>query len=1567
MDLLHLLERTIRALGCRRGFVSLLRAAFFLPAIAWYVTSASAQVQINNFGRWTTIQQDSVAGVYLPTDRALSRAIARARERLANREYHEALAFLHGVLSREEDSFLERLDGEREQTGLKSTARRLIGELPPEGHDAYELLHGATARRQLEAALQSGDQNGVANVVRQFYHTSAGYEAALVLAQMEADQGHRLAAAQLYQELIDAPRAAVRFEPQLSVMAAINHLAAGKPEAAAATMRSLIERRPSTEIVLSGQTTTAPAATADLLAWLTRLVGEPSDVTTGEINWLTQRGDPTRNVQAPGGPPHLRARWQARVVNDPAVEAYLTGRRDDYAQRGVVVMPGARPVAVGDVVIMRTPENVVAVDWQTGKRIWETREDDELKVGETSDLRQQMDQQQWIEQGNPLDERVWDDALVNSLSSDGERVFVLRGITVPEEERVMGWQVAPGFGRVGGEITATTNQLAAYDLTTQGKLVWELDGSRATGPLDGAFFLGAPVAIDDTLYVMAEVRSAVYLLALDPATGKVRWQQQLVGLEQGIALDPVRRRAAATPSYDGGILVCPTAASAVIAIDVVKREFAWVYRYPREPQTPAEARHLLQQTGQPQIARANDRWLDSVAVIAEGRVLVTPPESAELHCLDLKTGKLAWKQRQGDALFVGGVDRGNVLLVGAEKVQAVRMSDGMPAWDQEFAPLPVGALPAGHGYLSKGRYYLPLTTGEIASIDIANGELTPLFTAQPDAALGNLISYRGSILSQSPLMLDKFEQLEALKQRAEAALAKNPDDATALRELAELKRADGDRLEAVKLLKRAFELAPNDPLAQEMLAELLLEALSADYATFRDDVPLVSRLIRDHEQQIELMRIEARGLEELGQRLAAWDAYMRLADFTTEKPAYLRASGDYRVRSDRWIAGRLDTLWSEASAEERTEISARASARRPSTENPRTAAEMHHYLAHLDPLPGADEVRHALARFLVERSRAQEAEIELLELSASNDRDIQAAAAALTKKLSSDLLPGDEAEPPQRSWPRGQVDAELLPAAAPTDPGGLRAPAERQAGYRLLRIEQDFWPAPSAIQWFVAMDCSELVARNALGDDVFHLPVDQNNLARQYRDSGLVHAARLGQLLYVAIGGQVMAIDSRNAARGIGGDLLWQTDPLGRYSIDPAQGGRAVGIVVPRASRRPVYHAWSGRKRLAGAVGPGVCSLGPVTPRGVVFQENNELKCVDPLSGELLWSRSDLPAGCELFGDKELVFAADVNGRVAHVIRMVDGRLIGKRELPQHEWLLTAGRKIAELGFQINREGRVLSVRIRDTWSQDVLHEAEHPIASRLAVVEPDAIAIYEPSGKFQLIDARSGKVLIDAQLQAVDDLQFIQTMRCGDELFLFVSNQPQQQYKPIGQFDYPLINGLVYAFSMNSGEALWPGPAVVRNRGIALSQAEDIPLLVFAERKMIRDATTGGGSQLRLLCLDKRTGQTVYRNDQLPDTSLTRFRVRAERHAKPVVALEMSAGKIQWTFTDRPRPPQPPASDDLEAPREEQERGLRGIGRRVTGALRGVLQQQADGGQTPSAANPPAAQPENAKATDDD
>jgi hypothetical protein len=221
------------------------------------------------------------------------------------------------------------------------------------------------------------------------------------------------------------------------------------------------------------------------------------------------------------------------------------------------------------------------------------------------------------------------------------------------------------------------------------------------------------------------------------------------------------------------------------------------------------------------------------------------------------------------------------------------------------------------------------------------------------------------------------------------------------------------------------------------------------------------------------------------------------------------------------------------------------------------------------------------------------------------------------------------------------------------------------------------------------------------------------------------------------------------------------------------------------------------------------------------------------------------------------------------------------------------------------------------------------------------------------LIDAETGHAIVDQNLEPVSDLQSIQTLRFDDEFYLFVSGPVQPQFRPIGQpSDYPINSGQVYAFNLKSGESLWPGPAVVRNRGIILQQPSDIPLLVFADRQMTRDAMSGGGSQLRLLCLDRRTGETAYRNDALPDTSIARFRIRGETDSRPAVAVEMNAGKIQLAMTDRPRPPRPPANDDLESSREIAERGLRGLGQRLGTAFRNALDRPAPLPPIPQRAN---------------
>ena len=76
--------------------------------VALYQRPGVAQIRLQIPNRpQQPAEPDGFTGVYLPTDRTLARAMARVRERLAEREYHQALTFLQEVLQREEDAFLD--------------------------------------------------------------------------------------------------------------------------------------------------------------------------------------------------------------------------------------------------------------------------------------------------------------------------------------------------------------------------------------------------------------------------------------------------------------------------------------------------------------------------------------------------------------------------------------------------------------------------------------------------------------------------------------------------------------------------------------------------------------------------------------------------------------------------------------------------------------------------------------------------------------------------------------------------------------------------------------------------------------------------------------------------------------------------------------------------------------------------------------------------------------------------------------------------------------------------------------------------------------------------------------------------------------------------------------------------------------------------------------------------------------------------------------------------------------------------------------------------------------------
>src|SRR5207253_215685 len=88
-------------------------------------------------------------------------------------------------------------------------------------------------------------------------------------------------------------------------------------------------------------------------------------------------------------------------------------------------------------------------------------------------------------------------------------------------------------------------------------------------------------------------------------------------------------------------------------------------------------------------------WADSCVTIADGKALIAPMESDELHCLSLVDGKFLWKMPRDENVYVACVHKvpevkpngqktkvSCAILVGRKTMQAVRLSDGKatPAW-----------------------------------------------------------------------------------------------------------------------------------------------------------------------------------------------------------------------------------------------------------------------------------------------------------------------------------------------------------------------------------------------------------------------------------------------------------------------------------------------------------------------------------------------------------------------------------------------------------------------------------------------------------------------------------------------------------------------------------------------------------------------------------------------------------------------------------------------------------------------------------------------------------------------
>ncbi len=1498
---------------------------------------------------WSTLVRAEVnrevfTGTFLPSNRLDARGIQRARELIAKGEFSQSIRFLDEILARQEDSFVAGDQGE--YLGLKETARQILKEMPPEGGKIYEATFGPVARRLLQQSTLDGDVEKLREIARRYFYTPAGYEAALLFAQSEADQGRFLTAALTYDQLLQTPEAAARFQPQLSLLAATSWLAANNPARAEEVLGSLSDQDVR-RVQLSGQDLLVQPSRHGMVEWLLDNVGAPAikDL-VAENQWLTMRGNPSRNGKTEGGLPHLRVRWQVRLLEHQNLERVHDEVESLRTRQRKSRLPAAVPLAVGDYIIVRSAQGLVAIDFRTGKRIWRAQpERDSLLQDLMDGATDQNDKD--IQPAQSFAQTLWEDFLYSSTSSDGQRVYVIRDLAPAELDRS---QIMPFWQQNSTNDTdRTTNRLCAYDLSTQGKLLWEIDGAVREDQLQGAFFLGAPVAVGQSLYCLAEIKSdtAIYLMALDRKTGELQWRQQLVDLERSINLDVTRRLQASIPSYDEGMLVCPTGAGVVVGVDLAKQALAWAYRYPNQKQLTPRQRLMQQRSG-----LTKQQWVHCAPVIADGRILLTAGESDELHCLDLMTGKLLWKQQRGDLLYLAGVEQETILLVGSRNVSALRLADGRPAWDGGAMELPGASSPTGMGFFDDGQYYLPLSNAQVVAIDVLSGELTAAATSRDGQVLGNLICYRGSVISQTGRHLDCFDQIEVLKIDSERRLGKDANDFEALRTLGEIAYNDGRLGESLELLVRAHKASSEDLHTREVLAEALVAALDADFEEHRDLLPLLTEIQEQTlEAQITLMRLQAQGLQSLGQSAEAFEvclnAYRRMASMDVE----MLIGHQRTVNANRWLAKQVHVAWSGADETQRRLMAEQLT---PLVEEIRSSVDSalrQEFYDCFESTELTDQLGLDLVASYLADDKYLPAQQILIGLVRSEDDGIRAAAVARSSELlhragkpflateydeilrtqlnDTVCLDGktglqcladwvEQSESASRVWPYGQVEVRLEETKTPRGSSSSRIP---NTGINLERCDSILGNCNLTLAGMVSGRNRALTIQDSLGRNFFTAKLDESARSIINSQAGVYGVSR-GNLLVLSLGRQIVAFDTLSP----GGEPLWRKDTTSSLNyVNQSRAALNSQLRRHRTIRSQNNGNWLG-------------VIGPVTRESCVFQVEERLICVDSLTGEVRWARDNLPLGCDLFGDDEHVIAVPKDAGQALVFSTVDGRIIEVNQTSVPEWqerLATRGQQVIRWSRRVDRTWELSSI---DSLSGEVMWSYGFEKNSRVDIDQNRFVSVAEPSGHCTVVDLEDGSLLVDEAVLQNYSLQQVHLMVSNDH-FLVAFQQPLKIDTKLRyvngfntvDFTRPFA-GQLYLFDRRTGQQVWEQPAQVEGLPLMLDQGVDLPMITFAGNIVRRDKQ-GSKREIGLMLLEKSTGRMLFHQDNLPPSAHYCL-VHVSDDDPDEAVVEMINRRIRLKFTDQPRPPEPPAMSQVQRNAGQGSKGLKKIGENL---LRGL------------------------------
>jgi outer membrane protein assembly factor BamB/TolA-binding protein len=783
-------------------------------------------------------------GASLKTNSDLEDSLKRASAFVAEKNYRNAAILWDRVLEKSENSLITQ-DGET-YVSLVREVEQTIRNLPPNGLQVYRVSADGKARALMPSAPVDSASESLEKLVRLYFMSSLGDEAAYELGCRALDQRDFVAASRMFRKILDEhPDPSVGKDSVLLRMAiAAGNL--GDMDAAESSLEAaeknqsdqsealLINVRNHLQYVQNSATVRADAG--DGIGMRLGSPGRsgvmpdlPGDLLDGDLtqgyefrfplNFSKSNSDDVLGKIIKGGA-------GSEEKPDPAVAALSKKWKSEKW------FPANQLLYANGRLVVKTTNDVVCID-STGSAdlpIWHSLWLNHFQLDDASwnakNYGKQYNRGATVSlpvqvPGEPRESLFFFDRIHHSMATHNGVVFAIEGKsysqldeTVPRSRKAV---ANSGFGQPINLTRSRTNYLTAYEMRT-GKVQWtrgayekpsgdgaEDDPEEASSGEGRVGFLGTPVPFGNLILCPVTEGGAIYIYAMDSKkNGATVWKTFLCDdPSEGVSLfSPVEITIAGQEAY----AVCGS--GVLFALNAATGNIQFARRYKRDGDRKSITTNYNRNQQKILVPRA---WDDDVVVAWRNALVVMASDHDYLFAIDRRTGKFLWDapripfDEDVDHAYCLGTYDDKLFMATNKSVLCYNLAgDGKLQWYRKL-----NGNSYGRGFLTSKAVYLPVADS-ILKMDIQTGQTVSQVGVNLGAEnkVGNIYSDGQQIWVVG---INRVVGLRSLKDRLEElAVRIEADDLQAVRERLTIYSKLKEYGKAFSDIKKLFELGQAD-------------------------------------------------------------------------------------------------------------------------------------------------------------------------------------------------------------------------------------------------------------------------------------------------------------------------------------------------------------------------------------------------------------------------------------------------------------------------------------------------------------------------------------------------------------------------------------------------------------------------------------------------------------------------------------------------------------------------------------------------------------------------------------